>query len=143
MEKMLENLVLLLIALGGAKVLIFYLMGKTKSEMAATVIDCKTGKVANLSPAISDHYKYIYSQEEIYGSLYSDTQRMFNVAMKNGQLSSEQIRFIERYLRNELNVKEGKFKNNAHCIYSLMRSPILNNDHYHMIQKFILDFTKH
>lgn len=139
MEKMLTDLLLLIIVLGGAKVLLFHLLGKTKYEMAA-VRDNKTGKIVSIGPKIDEHYKYIYSQNEIYGSMYPTIQSKFKLYMQSGALNSEQVKFIERYLRNELNDHKS-YKNNAHAIYSMLKSPLLDNQIYQQIDTILEDFT--
>lgn len=140
METMLENLVLLMIVLGGAKVLIFHLLGKARNEMAATVIDNKTGKLVSIKPNKMDHYNYVYSQEEIYDSMYFEIQYKFKNYMQGGLLNNEQVKYVERYLRNELNDK-GKYKNQAHAIYSMLKSPLLDNSVYSQLNTILEDFT--
>lgn len=132
MEELFTNIILLTILIGGGKVLIFHVLGKARQEMAASV-NVKTNNKM-------DHYKYIYSQDDIYKSMYFDTQQKFNRAMRNGQLSNEQIKFIEMYLRRELN-NHSHFKNNANAIYSMLKSPLLDNSNYSYLNQVIGDFT--
>lgn len=120
----------ILLLIGGGKILIFYHLQKMKKN------------IATLGPTFDkyNHYNYVYSQEEIYNSMYPKIQTKFKFYMQTSQLDGEQIKFLERYLRRELQ-DHGHYKNNAHAIYSMLKSPQLSNANYRQIDSILEDFT--
>lgn len=71
---------------------------------------------------------------------YCYTQKLFHDRLQNKELSRDRILAIRRYL--ELHVdkweyKNKKFKNDAHAIYSLMKSKSLKVRDFNAIQEII------
>ncbi|WP_139905600.1 hypothetical protein [Clostridium thermarum] len=85
------------------------------------------------------------TQDEIYNSMYHEAKDLFHDSIKAGQLNREQILYIKYSLREFLKdyreYYNAKYKNDAHEIYSLLKSPFLSNEHYTtiitMMNKFI------
>lgn len=71
---------------------------------------------------------------------YCYTQKLFHDRLQNKELSRERILAIRRYLElhtEKYEYKNKKFKNDAHEIYSLMKSKSLKVRDFGMIQKLI------
>lgn len=131
LEKLFRLIVFYVLLIGCARILFF--MGK--AEMMH-----KEKKLAKKQVASTEHYKYIYTQDEMDGSLYPLVRAEFNANMKRKRLSYDQIYYIESYLRKQLNDKR-KFNNNAHAVYSMLKSPLLTNANYKYLQTVMRDFT--
>lgn len=131
MENLLGSLMFFMLLIGGGKILIFYHLQKMKKNIAIA---------GQNSFDRYNHYNYVYSQEEIYNSMYPQIQSKFKFCIQTSQLDSEQIKFLERYLRRELQ-DHGHYKNNAHAIYSMLKSPQLSNSNYLQIERMLEDFT--
>lgn len=131
LEKLFRLIVFYVLLIGCARILFF--MGK--AEMMH-----KEKKLAKKQVASTEHYKYIYTQDEMDGSLYPLVRAEFNANMKRKRLSHDQIYYIESYLRKQLNDKR-KFNNNAHAVYSMLKSPLLTNANYKYLQTVMRDFT--
>lgn len=131
LEKLFRLVVFYVLLIGCARILFF--MGK--AEMMH-----KEKKLAKKQVASTEHYKYIYTQDEMDGSLYPLVRAEFNANMKRKRLSHDQIYYIESYLRKQLNDKR-KFNNNAHAVYSMLKSPLLTNANYKYLQTVMRDFT--
>jgi hypothetical protein len=85
------------------------------------------------------------TQDDIVDSLYYEAKDLFNSSIKSGKLNREQILYIKYSLREFLsNYREyyaNRYKNDAHEIYTLLKSPFLCNDHYSSIITTINYFT--
>lgn len=136
---MVENLIELgilftLITIVG-KVIVYRAILQTKNTLY---------KKTNIKPT-ADHLALVYSQEEQYDSIYYEVQYLFKNLMQKGVLSREQILFIKNYLRQELkdyrHLYTGHYKNDAQEIYTLLKSPLLNNSNYEYIVNVLKDFT--
>lgn len=85
-------------------------------------------------------------QEEVYNTQYFQTKDFFNSSIKSRKITREQILYI-KFMLNEF-LKEYKefypnrYKNDAHEIYSKLRSPFLDNSHYSKILKVLNNFTQ-
>ena len=105
----------------------------------------KLYKGTDIKPTGEDHLALIYSQDEQYDSIYYEVQYLFKNLMQKGVLSREQILFIKNYLRKELKdysyMYKGHYKNDANEIYTLLKSPLLNNNNYEYIVNVLKDFT--
>jgi hypothetical protein len=82
------------------------------------------------------------TQEEIYNSMYSQVKELFQTAMWSRRLTREQILYIKNMLNGFLKpynkyYNQG-YKNDAHEIYSKLKSPFLSNREYQKISQFIL-----
>lgn len=131
LEKLFRLVVFYVLLIGGARILFF--MGKAERMH-------KEKKLAKKQVASTEHYKYIYTQNETGGSLYPLIRAEFNANMKRKRLSHDQIYYIETYLRKQLDDKR-KFNNNAHSVYSMLKSPLLTNADYQYLQTVMRDFT--
>lgn len=132
LEKLFRLVVFYVLLIGGARILFFF--GKAERMH-------KEKKLAKKQVASTEHYKYIYTQDEMDGSLYPLIRAEFNANMKRKRLSHDQIYYIESYLRKQLNDKR-KFNNNAHAVYSMLKSPLLTNVEYQYLQNVLRDFTQ-
>ena len=132
LEKLFRLVVFYVLLIGGARILFF--MGKAERMH-------KEKKLAKKQVASTEHYKYIYTQDEMDGSLYPLVRAEFNADMKKKRFTHDQIYYIETYLRKQLNDKR-KFNNNAHAVYSMLKSPLLTNVEYQYLQNVMRDFTQ-
>ena len=132
LEKLFRLAVFYVLLIAGARILFF--MGKTERMH-------KERNIAKKQVASTEHYKYIYTQDEMDGSLYPLVRAEFNANMKKKRLTHDQIYYIESYLRKQLNDKR-KFNNNAHAVYSMLKSPLLTNVEYQYLQNVLRDFTQ-
>jgi hypothetical protein len=86
------------------------------------------------------------TQDEIYLSKYRETKDLFHDAIKAGQLSREQVLYIKlmlnEFLKDYMKLYPGPYRNDAHEIYSKLKSPLLNNEHYETLIETILAFIK-
>jgi hypothetical protein len=77
------------------------------------------------------------TQDEIYKSRYHEAKDLFHDSMKAGQLNREQILHIKYILRESLKdhreYYSTKYQNDAHEIYTLLKSPFLSNVEYNSI----------
>jgi hypothetical protein len=82
------------------------------------------------------------TQDEIYGSMYQDVKELFGSAMRSRRLSREQIIYIRNMLNGFLKpynkYYNQRYKNDAHEIYSKLKSPFLSNKEYQQLSLFIL-----
>lgn len=133
-ENLIELMLLFVLIIGGGKILVHRAILQTKNKMY---------KENNIKSE-PDHIQLIYSQDEQYDSIYYEVQYLFKNLMKEGLLSREQILFIKNYLRQELkdyrHLYTGHYKNDAQEIYTLLKSPLLDNSNYEYIIKVLKDF---
>jgi hypothetical protein len=88
-----------------------------------------------------------FTQDKVYKSKYFEARDLFRDSLQGGKLSREQILHIKYSLREFLkDYREyypSKYKNDAHEIYSLLKSPFLSNEHYSSIITTINKFIQH
>lgn len=71
---------------------------------------------------------------------YNVVHKRFHDKLKNKEISRVRILAIERYLKDHVykwEYKDKKFKNNAHCIYHLMKSHSLTKRDFDIINLMI------
>jgi hypothetical protein len=85
------------------------------------------------------------TQDDIVDSLYYEAKDLFNSSIKSSQLNREQILYIKYSLREFLkDYREyypNHYTNDAHEIYTLLKSPFLNNENYSSVIATIKYFT--
>lgn len=83
------------------------------------------------------------SQSDIYNSIYEDVKELFKSSMRAKRLSREQVLYIKQMLNEFLKpyskYYQNRYKNDAHEIYSKLKSPFLSNVEYQKISNFILE----
>jgi hypothetical protein len=83
------------------------------------------------------------TQDEIYNSMYHEVKELFQTAMRSRRLTREQILYIKNMLNGFLKpysrYYSQRYKNDAHEIYSKLKSPFLSNKEYQKISSFILN----
>lgn len=86
------------------------------------------------------------TQDEIYNSIYHDVKELFKSAMRAKRLTREQVLYIKQMLNEFLKPYRqyyiNRYKNDAHEIYSKLKSPFLSNKEYEKISSFILECIK-
>lgn len=92
------------------------------------------------------HLKLVYRQEELYDTMYFETWALFRDLMKSKALSSEQVKFIKFYLKDQVKdykyLYQRNYKNDANEIYTLLKSPLLDNSHYRYLVTVLKDFSQ-
>lgn len=134
-EDLIELGLLFTVIIIGGRILVYRAMLQTRNKFF---------KGTNVK-IVPDHLALVYSQDEIEDSMYFEVQYLFKNLMQQGLLSREQILFIKNYLRKELkdykHLYQGHYKNDAQEIYTLLESPILDNQNYEYIARVLKDFA--
>lgn len=86
------------------------------------------------------------TQDDIYKSMYPEAKELFKDAMKNKKLSREQIIYIKSQINDCLGENRkfysSKYSNDAHEIYTKLKSPFLSNRDFTRIIKIIDKFAQ-
>lgn len=81
------------------------------------------------------------TQEDIYKSLYPKTRDRFKACMAAGMLSRPQIMYVKQLLNDSLGTKtkyyNQHYRNDAHEIYTKLKSPFLSNADFEKILDFL------
>jgi len=133
---------LILIALGIAtiKVLAFYIINKTRTIPKRTLEAEEVIRCGHMNPTLYkkqlENTIIDYTRDEEIEKEYLELRDLFKTKLQSKEISRGQLIGIEKYLREQLNVKKN-YKNNAHAIYSMLKLPTLTYNHISTIEKFL------
>jgi hypothetical protein len=85
-------------------------------------------------------------QEEVVGSIYPECRDLFKQAMQDKRLTREQIIYFKDKLNERLGTNRRyynkSYKNDAHEIYTKLKSPFLDNKDYEVLINTIMNFIR-
>lgn len=107
-----------------------------KKELSAEdIIKCR-GYHPDIHKKMMDDIIIDYSREEEIEKEYEELRDLFKSKLQNKELSRGKIIGIEQYLRKQLKDNK-KYKNNAHAIYTMLKSYYIKKEHISTIKSFL------
>ncbi|MGL5087346.1 MAG: hypothetical protein ACRC68_16795 [Clostridium sp.] len=140
MEKLFLEIIGVVILAAVLKVALFYINIKSKDKSKKPLTAQEVIRCGHMHPTL--HKQMLkdmiidYSRDEELEDKYKDLRDAFKNKLQNKEISRGQILGIEEYLRNQLEIKK-KYDNNAHAIYSMLKSPAITLNHISTISNFI------
>lgn len=131
------KLLALVVALVFAKIIIFYLLQKLKVILKPKKVKQKTTIKSKVETNLDEQQGYIID-------LKLQANQLFKTAIQSKKLNRDEITNIKDYLKNNVNdptLVNKKYSNEAHCIYSYLKSEYINENTLNCVIKNIFIFA--